>query len=113
MKTLSEKQAELRRTVGIPTADDWHLIEDNEETAKLLLSELNAVLVAALELAKSGCATWGQIADEVFPKLADIEVKYQNPSILDSEGYVTVARFFALNYSPAMYDYLRYYGAKG
>ncbi|MFC6478609.1 hypothetical protein ACFQDN_21830 [Pseudomonas asuensis] len=110
MKTLSE-QAELRLTVALPTADDWQLLVDDKETKEQLVNRLNAVLVAALEFAKRDDSTWGQISEEIFPALFKLDAEFPNAGIRDSEGYLTVARFFAVNYSPAMYDFLRYFEA--
>ncbi|WP_046481627.1 hypothetical protein [Pseudomonas veronii] len=112
--TLREKQAALRDTVALPTADDWQLLIDDSATKEVLIKRLNAVLVAALEFAKGGgLITWGQIGEKIFPALARIESEYPNSGISDSEGYQTVARFFGVNYSPEIYDFLRYYGARG
>ena len=110
MKTLSEKESELRLTVALPDNDDWRLLGGGEE----VIQELNDVLVAALEFAKATDRTWGGIADEIFPPLAKLNAKYPNIGILESDAYTTVARFFAINLTPAIYDYLRYYdGAEG
>lgn len=112
--TLSEKQAALRDTLALPTADDWQLLIDDSATKELLVKRLNAVLVAALEFAKGDAlTTWGQIGEKIFPALSRIESEYPNSGISDSEGYQTVARFFGVNYSPEIYDFLRYYGAHG
>ena len=110
MKTLSEKENELLLTVGMPDSDDWRLLGGGDE----VIQELNDVLVAALEFAKAADRTWGDIADEIFPPLAKLNAKYPKIGILESDAYTTVARFFAINLTPAIYDYLRYYdGAEG
>ncbi|WP_274644132.1 hypothetical protein [Pseudomonas serbica] len=105
MQTLSEKENALLLTVALPDNDDWRLPEGNDEVIK----ELNEVLVAALEFAKAGDRTWGDIAEEIFPALAKLDAKHSKLGILESDGYTTVARFFAINLNTAIYDYLRYY----
>ena len=109
MQSISEKEKSLRDTVAMPLASDWQLISENPS----VLIELNTVLIHALHFAKSKAdITFGEIAEQIFPALAVIDNKYPGNGVTDTEGYLTVARFFAINYSPAIYDYLRYYGAE-
>jgi len=109
MQSITEKERGLRDTVAMPQASDWQLLSDNPS----VLIELNTVLINALHFAKSGTdVTFGEVAEQIFPALALIDQKYPDNGVTDSEGYLTVARFFAINYSPAIYDFLRYYGAE-
>lgn len=114
MQTLSEKLTKMSETVAYPTVGDWKLlVDDDEALAQSIVVELNAVLKSAIEFAKSPMhKTYSQIAEAVFPKLEKLEEKYQ-VGILDSEGCQAVALFFGVNYTPAIYDYMRYYGAQG
>jgi hypothetical protein len=106
MLTLSEKEAQLRDTVALPTEDDWQLLKEEQNAA--IVDEANAILVKVLELCKRGTySTWGDIARAVYTPLGELEERYE-AGLLDSEGRQTVARFFGVNYTPAMYDYLRY-----
>lgn len=105
MQTLSEKENALLLTVALPENDDWRLLEGNDE----VVNELNEVLVAALEYAKAEERTWGDIAEQIFPQLAKLNARHPKLGILESDGYTTVARFFAVNLNTAIYDYLRYY----
>ncbi|WP_426158109.1 hypothetical protein [Pseudomonas sp. TSRC2-2] len=109
MQSITEKEKSLWDTVAMPQASDWQLLSDNPS----VLIELNTVLINALHFAKSGTdVTFGEVAEQIFPALAVIDKKYPDSGVTDSEGYLTVARFFAINYSPAIYDFLRYYGAE-
>lgn len=110
MKSLKDKELELLQSVALPQADDWQLLRDMPE----VVTELNNILVNALAFAKtnSGDLTWGQIADQIFPFIKVLAEKHPNLGITDSDGFLTVARFFGVNYSPAIYDYFRYYGAE-
>lgn len=110
LKSLKEKELELLESVALPQADDWQLLSDMPE----VVEELNNILVNALAFAKNkpGDLTWGQIADQIFPPMKVLAEKHPNLGITDSEGFLTVARFFGVNYSPAIYDFFRYYGAE-
>jgi hypothetical protein len=108
MLTLREKEKQLWETVALPGEDDWELLNDENNSA--IIVEANAILVKVLELCKSGAfSTWGDIAKAVYTPLSELEERYE-AGLLDSEGRQTVARFFGINYNPAMYDYLRYAG---
>lgn len=105
---LTAKENSLRDTVALPQACDWRLLQDNP----VVVGELNTVLVLALNYAKaSESVTWGMIAEQIYPHFIRINKKYPGHGVLDSEAYQTIARFFAVNYSPALYDFLRFYGA--
>lgn len=112
MKTLSEKEEELLETVALPGVDDWQLLDPDDEEREVIeaiVAELNAVLVDALELAKQEKTTFGEIGKRVYSQIALIHAKYPERGVTDSEARQTVARFFAVNYHPAIYDFLRYH----
>lgn len=107
--TLSEKQNLLAATVALPTAMDWQLQVDDDE----LMGRLNAALAQVLADTKaSKHGTWGEIGAAIFGQLDAFAEEFPDAGILDSEGSQTVARFFAVNLDPAMYDFLRYYRAE-
>lgn len=107
--TLSEKQNLLAATVALPTSRDWQLLVDDYQ----LVESLNTVLAQTLADAKAGKhASWEQIGAAVFGQIQAFVDKFPDAGILDSEGYLTVSRFFAVNYDPAMYNFLRYYTGK-
>lgn len=115
MKTLSEKEEELLETVALPGVDDWQLLDPDDEEREVIeaiVAELNAVLVDALEFAKREKPTFGEIGKRVYSQIALIDAKYPEYGVTDSEGCQTIARFFAVNYHPAIYDFLRYHLAK-
>ena len=106
-QTISGKEQLLKSTVAMPEATDWRLLADSPAA----LADLDAMLVSALQFAKSGEATWGDIANQIFPALEVIGQKYPELGITDSEVHETIARFFAINFAPAMYEFMRYYNA--
>jgi hypothetical protein len=112
MKTLTEKEEQLLETVALPGVDDWQLLDpddEDREEIEAIVAELNAVLVGALEFAKLEKTTFGEIGKRVYSQIDLIQAKYPERGVKDSEARQTVARFFAVNYSPVIYDFLRYY----
>jgi hypothetical protein len=108
--TLSQKHKALRDTVAVPDDQDWQLLVADDAERRAIVAELNDALVSALEAVKAlpTQSTWGDIASEISSRLDPLEAKYPNAGISDSEGHATIATFFALNWQPAMYDFLRY-----
>jgi hypothetical protein len=108
--TLSQKHEALRETIAVPEDQDWQLLVADDAKRRAIVAELNDALVSALEAVKAlpPQSTWGDIASEIASRLDPLEAKYPNTGISDSEGHATVASFFALNWEPAMYDFLRY-----
>lgn len=109
--TLTQKQEALRSTVAVPEDQDWQLLVQDESKRRAIVAELNDALVEALEVAKAQpphTYLWGDLAKDISSRIEPLEAKYPDAGISDSEGRATVARFFALNWEPAMYDFLRY-----
>jgi hypothetical protein len=103
--TLSEKEQSLRKSVALPTADDWKLFIKDDS----LIDQLNAALVESLsEVKASQSITFGAIEKIVYGRLNAIAKDYPEAGLSDSEASQTVARFFAVNYSPKLYDFLRH-----
>jgi hypothetical protein len=100
----------LRATIAVPEDLDWQLLVADEAERRAIVAEQNGALVSALEAVKElpTQSTWGDIASRISSRIDPIEVKYPNAGISDSEGHATIANFFALNWEPAMYDFLRY-----
>lgn len=105
--TLAEKESTLLATVALPTAQDWQLVGELHIHEEVLASA-NRILAEVLEGCKaSKYLVWGQIAEAIYKPLAKLEQEY-NVGLVDSEGCQTVARFFGVNYTPAIYEFLRY-----
>lgn len=107
---LSDKEAALRASVAMPTADDWQLLSSSKEDAAAIIERANVVLSNVLARLKNReFPTLGAAGRALFPELEAIADEYPDSGLLDSEGMQTVARFFAVNFQPALYDFFRYY----
>jgi hypothetical protein len=106
---LSEKEESLRATVAFPTVSDWQLSGDDENVKQALVSQLNREMERTLQELKDGIlVTWGEVATALYSRIDRIAAHHPLAGIKDSEGSETMARFFAVNYEPAIYDFIRY-----
>ncbi len=109
MLTLQEKKEVLRFTVAMPTADNWQLLSESVDEKTIVIEKANAILLKVLEGCKaSSYATWGGIARAIFEPMDELAAKYPDAGLTDSEASHTIALFFALNYDPTIYNFLRY-----
>jgi hypothetical protein len=107
--TLDAKHEALQDTVGMPTNDNWQLLEGAKVKRELIISELNAALLETLAYCKSPeVKTWGMIRTHLQERIFPLAKKYPKAGIFDSEASLTIATFFGVNYSPSIYDFLRY-----
>lgn len=107
--TLSDKRNQLLTTVAMPTNDDWELLLDDEREIAVVIEKANAILVRVLEQAKEGAyLVQSEIALAIFDSMDKLNAEYPDAGLTDSEACRTIALFFALNYDPTIYEYLRY-----
>jgi hypothetical protein len=107
--TLNEKLRALRDTVGVPTSDNWRLLEDNPVKNKQIVDQLNAALLETLEYCKNKEGkTNKMIGQHLQARILPIAQAHPHADIFSSEASITIALFFAANYSPSIYDYLRH-----
>lgn len=107
--TLQEKEKALRSTVAMPTADNWQLLSENADEKTIVIEEANAILLNVLEGCKASTyTTWGEIVRAIFEPMDKLASKYPDAGLTDSEASQTIALFFALNYDPAIFNFLRY-----
>ncbi len=107
--TLDRKFMNLRRSVAMPTQDNWQLLLDDPKEIKHVIGLLNAQLLIVLNKAKADVYTVsGQLHRDLMKRMTTIARKYPHAGIFDSEGKQTMALFFALNYDATIYDYIRY-----
>ncbi|MDD2892548.1 MAG: hypothetical protein PHF20_01345 [Halothiobacillaceae bacterium] len=108
MLTLREKKNELWNSVALPTNEDWQLLCDEGKSA-VLIEKLNAILVSVLKGCKEGSyETWGAIALAIFKPIDKLAEENPDADISSSEGSGIIALFFAINYDPTIYSFLRY-----
>lgn len=110
--TLRDKECALVDSVALSGVEDWSLLTDDPQKARRVVGELNVLLSTALDMLKQATTRpqLRRIASTVVRKLEAVEKRYR-VGVTDSEGYIAVARFFAINYHPEMYAYFRYCGA--
>lgn len=107
--TLSAKEARLRNTVALPNRDDWQLLIEDKAKEACAVADLNAVLVCVLERAKTKkYQTWGTLRADLHKRMRVVTRRYPRGGIFDSEGRLTMARFFAVNYDISIYDFIRF-----
>lgn len=95
--------------VTMPGVDDWQLLGDSDEANQALTNELNAVLNEVLTTAKRGGFTPLRLAESLFPKIEHLDNEHPNFGILDTEAREAMASFFADNFDPATYHYVRWW----
>jgi hypothetical protein len=107
-QTLNEKEAQLLESIAVPTAEDWSFLVEGE-LRDGLVAQANQILLTVLgELRANHISTFGDIARAVYTPLGELSKAYPEACVLDSEALTTVARFFGLNYSPALYHHMRF-----
>lgn len=107
--TLDQKIQSLQDTVGMPTNDNWRLLEGAKVKRELIISQLNAALLETLTYCKNPeMKTWGMIRTHLQERIFPIAKLHPRAGIFDSEASHTIAMFFGVNYSPAIYEFLRY-----
>lgn len=111
-QTLNEKSHALQESVALPDASNWCL--GNYPTAPDAIKNLNESLTESLAQIKAvNGMTWGTIRKMIMDSLIKVAKKYPELEIFNSEGFQTIALFFAVNYSPTIYDFLRYQASEG
>jgi len=106
-QTLNEKAFALQESVALPDTSNWCL--GDSITARKAVKELNAALVESLTTIKShNGLIMITIAHLIMEPLAKVAAQYPKLDIFSSEGYQTIALFFAVNYDPTIYHFLRY-----
>jgi hypothetical protein len=114
MLTLLEKEDALMETVAMPTVEDWQPYF-GDYVRQDIVDRANEILVDTLtwtkaQQKKKQGVTWGKIGERIYGPIHELEAEV-HVGLTDSEGYMTVARFFAINLDPSMYRFLRDYGA--
>src|SRR5574340_542360 len=108
--TLGEKEALIRESVGVPSVEDWQLMIPDIELRARLIARLNEHLIQVLDHVKAGhYRRWEELAQAVYGPLEKLAREHPGAGLLDGEAHVVIARFFAVNYRPALYDFLRHY----
>ena len=106
---LDTKIMRLPKTVAIPTESNWQLLIEDPKEIKHVVGLLNAQLLIVLEKAKAGkYKTDGKLHHDLTRRMLRIADRHHDAGIFDSEGKQTMALFFAVNYEPTIYDYIRY-----
>lgn len=106
-QTLNEKAHALQESVALPDASNWCL--GAYPSAPKAIKELNASLVESLNQIKAiNGIMMGTVGNLIMNSLAKVAKKYPELEIFNSEGFQTIALFFAVNYEPTMYHFLRY-----
>lgn len=108
-RTLDRKFMNLRRSVAMPTQDNWQLLLDDPKEIKHVIGLLNAQLLIVLEKAKADKYKQdGALYRDLMKRMKTIACVHPDAGIFDSEGKQTMALFFALNYDVTIYNYIRY-----
>jgi hypothetical protein len=111
-KSLAEKEKFLQEHIALPSLEEYAFYLDSDcdpETKKLLKEAIDKILLAALDKAlKAERMTFGEIVREVYVPLGELQKRYSNFGICDSETFFSIARFWGLNYCPEIYDLMRY-----
>lgn len=102
--SLSAKREALRESVSLPTLEEWGLVCGTQQ----LVDEVNAVLLRGLDALRAG-EIQGKVRYRLFEELVLVHQSNKAACVLDSEGMSAIAAFFAVNYDPALYDFMRYY----
>lgn len=102
--SLAAKREALRASVSLPTLEEWGLVCGTQQ----LVDELNAVLLRGLHALRAG-ELQGKVRYRLFEELVLVHQANKAACLLDSEGMSAIAAFFAVNYDPSLYDFMRYY----
>jgi len=108
MKTLTQTQNELRNTIAVADNRDFQLLTTDSDLKDRIIDELNEGLKVVLIEIRKNTTTLGKIGAKISHFMSGMLEKYPNVGLDDSESHETVARFFAINYAPHAYDYIRY-----
>jgi hypothetical protein len=108
MVTLFDKKQQLLATVGMPTPMDWQLLVDDAHEMAVIIEKANTILLTVLEECRKGSISWNRINERVYGPLQQLATEYPEAGVDDSEARDTIARFFAFNYDPAVYEEMRY-----
>ena len=108
--TLQEKFHALWEDVAFPTSQDYAWRGGDLITRDLLTESVNQILAEALaEVKKVGVKIgFADRAHLLAFRLRELEIRYPNYGLCDSKVDAAIALFWALNWCPASYHFMRF-----